>query len=144
MGDGAGRHGKDLRTLLTSPDADVRAEAFKTLLAIRDPSVITTVAENCRPSGTEFLGIPIESLRCLRDVAVFGEDARSTGSHLMKFLVSPNAEEVAGAVSVLGYTDHDAAIPRIEQQLRSQDWRVVYSAARSTQLARRDGSYPRD
>jgi HEAT repeat protein len=49
----------------------------------------------------------------------------------MEFLASPNGEEVATAVTALGHIGYDAAIPQIEQQLRSPDWRVVYAAARS-------------
>jgi len=50
---------------------------------------------------------------------------------LVKFLASPNGEELATAVTALGYIGYDAAIPQIEQQLRSPDWRVVYAAART-------------
>jgi HEAT repeat protein len=131
MGEGVGRQGKDLGAALASPDADIRAQAFKTLVAIRHPSVVTTVAENCKPSGTAFYRMPFESLDCLMTVAAFGEHARMAGSHLMKFFASPNGEELASAATILGYIGYDAATPQIEQQLRSPDWRVVYAAARS-------------
>ncbi len=131
MGDGVGQQGKDLGAMLASPDADIRAQTFKTLVAIRDPSVVMTVAENCKPSGKAFYSIPLESLQCLITVAAFGEHARTAGSHLMEFLASPNGEEVAAAVTALGYISYDAAVPQIEQRLRSPDWRVVYAAARS-------------
>jgi HEAT repeat protein len=129
MGDGVGQQGKDLAAMLASPDADIRAQTFKTLVAIRDPSVVMTVAENCKPSGKAFYSIPLESLQCLITVAAFGEHARAAASHLMEFLASPNAEEVATGVTALGYIGYDAAVPAIEQQLRSPDWRVVYAAA---------------
>jgi hypothetical protein len=141
MGDGARQHGKDLRALLESTDADIRADAYKTLLALRDPSVVMVVAENCRPSGAAFFEMPLESF-CLSDIAVFGEEARSAGAHVMKFLASPNAEEVSRAVSVLGYIGYDPATPQIEQQLRSPDWRVVYSAARSLGWLGATGAIP--
>ena len=131
MGDGAGQQAKDLGALLASPDPDIRAQTFKTLVAIRDPSVVMTVAENCKPSGKAFDRIPLESRQCLVTVASFGEPARTAAPHLMEFLASPNGEEVATAVTALGYIGYDAAVPQIEQQLRSSDWRVVYAAARS-------------
>jgi hypothetical protein len=131
MGEGVGQQGKHLGAALASPDADIRAQAFKTLVAIRDLSVVTTVAENCKPSGTAFYRMPFESLDCLMTLAAFGEHARMAGSQLMKFLASPNGEELASAVTALGYIGYDAATPQIEQQLRSPDWRVVYAAARS-------------
>jgi HEAT repeat protein len=131
MGDGAQQQGKDLREMLASPDIDIRAQVFETLVAIRDPSVVTTVAENCNPSGTAFSKIPYQSFACLKNVATFGEHALPAGSQLLKFLLSPNGEELAAAVTALGYIGYDAAVPQIEQQLRSPDWRVVYAAARS-------------
>jgi HEAT repeat protein len=130
MGDGARQQGKDLREMLASPDVDIRAQVFETLVAIRDPSVVTSVAENCNPSETAFYR-PLQSRTCLMNIAAFGEHARTVGSQLMKFLASPNGEELAVAVTALGYIGYDAAIPQIEQQLRSPDWRVVYAAARS-------------
>jgi HEAT repeat protein len=131
MGDGAQQQGKELREMLASPDIDIRAQAFKTLVAIRDPTVVATVAENCNPSGTAFGLIPIQSLSCLIEIAAFGDHARPVGSQLMKFLVTPNGDELATAVTALGYIGYDAAIPEIEQQLRAPDWRVVFAAARS-------------
>jgi HEAT repeat protein len=131
MGDGVGQQGKGLGAMLASPDADIRAQTFKTLVAIRAPSIVITVAENCKPSGEAFYRIPLESHHCLITVAAFEEHARTAGSHLMKFLASPNGEEVATAVTVLGYIGYDAAIPQIEQLLPSPDWRVVYAAVRS-------------
>lgn len=124
---------KDLRTLLASQDSDIRTEATNTLVAFRDASVVTEMAERCNPSGSAFyrLGVFEGPGGCLRDIASLGDNARKAGSILRKFLTSPNGEEVAGAVSVLGYVGYDAAIPEIERQLRSPDWRVVYSAARS-------------
>jgi HEAT repeat protein len=131
MGEGARPQGKGLRATLASPDADIRAQAFKTLVALRDPSVVMMVAEACNPSGAEFEYIPLPSLSCLIELAAFGEDARSAGLQLMKFLFSPNGDELATAVTALGYIGYDASIPQIEQQLRSADWRIVYAAARS-------------
>jgi HEAT repeat protein len=124
---------KDLRTLLASQDSDIRTEATNTLIAFRDASVVTEMAERCNPSGSAFdrLGVFEGPGVCLEDIASLGDNARKAGSILKKFLTSPNGEEVAGAVSVLGYIGYDAAIPDIEHQLRSPDWRVVYSAARS-------------
>lgn len=141
MGDGARQHGKDLRALLAGPDPDIRAGAFKTLLSLRDPSVVATVAENCHPVEAVLSRYP-QSRDCLWDVAVFGEEARSAGSHLMKFLASRNGDELASAISTLGYIGYDAAIPQIEQQLRAQDWRVAYSAARSVGWLGATGSVP--
>jgi HEAT repeat protein len=131
MGEVAGQQGKNLRAMLADPDADIRAQAFKTLVAIGDPSVVMTVADNCKPSGKALYEIPLESHQCLITVAAFEEHARTAGSHLVEFLASPNGEEVAIALTALGYIGYDAAIPQIEQQLRSPDWRVVYAAARS-------------
>jgi HEAT repeat protein len=124
---------KDLRTLLASQDSDIRTEATNTLVALRDASVVTEMAERCNPSGSAFdrLGVLEGPYFCLNDIASLGDNARKAGPILRKFLASPNGEEVAGAVSVLGYIGYDAAIPEIEYQLRSPDWRVVYSAARS-------------
>jgi hypothetical protein len=98
----AGQQGKNLRAALADPDADIRAQAFKTLVTIGDPSVVMTVAENCKPSGKAFYGIPFESRQCLITVAAFEEHARTAGSHLVEFLASPNGEEVAIAVTALG------------------------------------------
>jgi HEAT repeat protein len=135
---------KDLRTLLASQDSDIRTEATNTLVAFRDASVVTEMAERCNPSGSAFdrLGVFEGPGGCLRDIASLGDNARKAGSILRKFLTSPNGEEVAGAVSVLGYIGYDAAIPEIEQQLRSPDWRVVYSAARSLGWLGATGSIP--
>jgi HEAT repeats len=127
----AGQQGKDLRAVLADPDADIRVQALKTLVAIGDPTVVMTVAENCKPWGKAFYQIPLETRRCLITVAAFEKHARTAGSHLVEFLASPNGEEVAVAVIALGYIGYDAAIPQIEQQLRSHDWRVAYAAARS-------------
>jgi hypothetical protein len=44
MKKGAQQQGKDLRGLLANADADIRDQAVKTLVAIRDPSVVATVA----------------------------------------------------------------------------------------------------
>jgi HEAT repeat protein len=129
MGEVAGQQGGDLRAALADAGADI--QVFKTLVAISDPSVVITAAENCKPSGEAFYMMPIESRHCLGTIAAFGEHARAVGSHLMEFLASPNREEVAIAVTALGYIGYHAAISRIEQQLRSPDWRVVYAAARS-------------
>jgi hypothetical protein len=65
------------------------------------------------------------------EVADFGEHARPVGHHLLRFLASPDGEEVAEGVTALGFIGYDAAIPQIEQLLHSADWRVVYAAARS-------------
>jgi HEAT repeat protein len=142
MGDAAQQQGKDLREMLANSDADIRAQVFKTLVAIRDPTVVTTVAKNCNPSGTAFYRIPHQSLSCLLDVGAFGEDARTVGPQLMKFLASPNGEELAVAVTALGYIGYEGAIPQIEQQLRSPDWRIVYAAARSLGWLGATGSIP--
>jgi hypothetical protein len=131
MGNGAQQEGKGLREMLADPDLAIRDQAFKTLVAIRDPSVVTNVAENCNPSGTTFDRIPVQSLLCLLNVVAFAEHARTVGSQLMRFLASPNGAERATAITALGYIGYDAAIPEIEQRLRSPDWRVVYAAVRS-------------
>jgi HEAT repeat protein len=131
MKEGARERGRDLRALLTSPDADIRAQAFETLLVIRDPSVVATVAENCRPSGAAFHAYRLQFRFCHMEVAAFGEHAHPFGHHLLRFLASPDGEEVAEGVTVLGFIGYDAAIPQVEQLLRSPDWRVVYAAARS-------------
>src|SRR5262249_41345725 len=100
---GSNRHatldGRDLRGLFASADSDISAAAFKTLVAFRDPTVAAMVAESCNPSEISFARFP-ESDRCLWDLAAIGQDARSAGSQLMKFLASPNGEEVANAISV--------------------------------------------
>ena len=142
MGEGAREHGKVLRALLASPDSDIRTQVFKTLVAMRDPSVATTVAENCHPMATAFYERSLEARYCLWEVAAFGEHARSAGPHLMKFLASPSGEELVAAVTALGSIGYDAAIPRIEQLLRSPDWRVVYAAARSLGWLGATGSVP--
>lgn len=129
--EGAREQGKYLRALLTTPDVEVSAQAFKTLVAIRDPSVVATVAENCHPSGAAFHAYRPQFPFCHMEVAAFGEHARSAGHHLLRFLASPDGEEVAEGVTALGFIGYDAAIPQIEQLLRSPDWRVVYAAARS-------------
>jgi HEAT repeat protein len=129
--EGAQEQGKDLRALVTSPDAEIRAQAFETLLAIRDPSVVVTVAENCHPSGAAFQEYRLQFRFCHLEVAAFGEHARPFGHHLLRFLASPDGHEVAEGVTALGLIGYDAAIPQIEGLLRSPDWRVVYAAARS-------------
>jgi hypothetical protein len=44
-----GRLANEAKTFaLASPDADIRVQAFKTLVAIRDPSVVTTVQKSAR------------------------------------------------------------------------------------------------
>jgi HEAT repeat protein len=142
MGRGARHQGKDLRQMLATPEAEIRAQVYKTLVAIRDPSVVTAVAENCNPTGTAFHSSPFQSRSCLIEVAAFGEDARTTGPQLIKFLVSPNGEELATAVTALGFIGYDAVIPQTEQQLRSPDWRIVYAAARSLGWLGAQGSLP--
>jgi len=145
MKDGAQAQGTELRILLRSPDSEIRAQAFETLLALRDPSVVATVAENCHPSRTAFhttldrtaartaaeFRLQLQLRYCYMDVAAFGEHARPVGHHLLGFLASADGEEVAQGVTTLGFIGYDAAIPRIEQLLRSPDWRIVYAAARS-------------
>jgi hypothetical protein len=78
MGRGAREGGKDLRAMLASPEADLRAQAFKTLVALRDPSVVAAVADDCHPSGAAFFPIPLQSL-CVVTVAAFGEHAQPVG-----------------------------------------------------------------
>ena len=131
MGVGAQQQAQGLREMLADPDPTIRDQGFKTLVAIRDPSVVATVAADCNPSGTAFEQIPTQSFLCLLNLVAFGEHARMAGAQLMRFLESPNGAEVATAVTALGYIGYDAAIPEIEQRLRSPDWRVVYAAARS-------------
>src|SRR5262249_5835694 len=107
MGEGARQQGKTLRDLLVSPDADIRAQAFKTLVTMRDPYVATTVVENCHPRGSlpyERPRVSFESFEapyCLWEVAAFGEHARPAGSHLMKFLASHDGEELVAAATAL-------------------------------------------
>lgn len=83
MKEGAREQGKDLRALLTSSDSDIRAQAIKTLITIRDPSVVVSVAENCHPSGAAFHRYRLQFPFCHIEVAAFGEHARPVGHHLL-------------------------------------------------------------
>ena len=55
--------------MLASPDVNIRAQAFNTLVAICDPSVVTTVAEDCnRPErrSTQSLFNPLAAFMRLQ------------------------------------------------------------------------------
>lgn len=129
MGDPIQPYGERLRAILADVDADLRDQAFKTLIAIHDPSVAAIVAERCKPSGAGFEALPVQSIICIRKVAAFGSNGRGVGPSLMPFLQSKNGEELAAAIGVLGYIGYDDAIPAIRELLRSQDWRVVHASA---------------
>jgi hypothetical protein len=131
MGELVQPHAGRLRALRSDPDADLRDQALKTLIAIRDSSVAPLVGEKCKPSAAALEATPVHSVICIRDVALFGGNGRGAGPNLMPLLQSKNGAELATAIAVLGYIGYDEAIPAIREAIRAPDWRVVQAAVLS-------------
>jgi HEAT repeat protein len=131
MGELVQPHAGRLRALRSDPDADLRDQALKTLIAIRDSSVAPLVGEKCKPSAAALEATPVQSVICIRDVALFGGNGRGAGPNLMPLLQSKNGAELATAIAVLGYIGYDEAIPAIREAIRAPDWRVVQAAVLS-------------
>jgi HEAT repeat protein len=126
--------GTALHGLLDHADKEIREQSFETLVSLRDPFVVETVAKGCRPSGARFrasLSDLDQSIFCLWKVARFEEQGRAAGPHLMRFLGAAKGDEIGTAVAALGQIGYMEAAPEIMKQLQSPDWRVVYTAAQS-------------
>jgi len=121
----------DLKYLIRDPDLSIRNQAVSTLKALRDPTVAVDVARSCHPKAERFDSLALDSLLCLRDVATFGDAARGGGEQLLQFLHSESNTERAYGITVLGVIGYSQAIPEIQAELDSGDWRIVYAAIRS-------------
>jgi len=119
-----------LPALLSSPDPALRTETESTLKATRNPAVIHQVTRSCYPRAGQFDPLAIDAVLCLREIAAYGEDARSGGQDLLPFLSSKNGDERAAGITTLAAIGYKSALPQIEATLSSPDWRVTYAAVR--------------
>jgi len=131
IGDKARPACNGLHNLNHDPDPRIRNQADLTLRSVRDMVVVEDVAVACHPSAAPFDPLALASLKCLEEVASYGEGGREVGPKLMSFLVSENGTERSYAVTALGQVGFEPAIPQIEEAMNSSDWRVVYAAIRS-------------
>jgi hypothetical protein len=120
-----------IHQLLATSNPMLQSQARVTFRAVRDPIVVMELAQTCRPVAPQFDPLAFESFVCLREIASYGEGARNAGRLLLPFLESQNDTERADAITVLGMADYQPAVSRIQSQLGSQDWRIVYAAIRS-------------
>lgn len=131
MGSEAQQASIKLHVLLADQSSEIKKEAEKTLIGVRDPIVVEHLAKNCQPRAAHYDPVALDSELCLREIADFGPPGRDAGQFLMPFLDSDNGAERAYAVLTLGYIDYAPAIPKIREALDSKDWRVVYAAIRA-------------
>ena len=117
--------------LLTDPNPAIRDEAETTFRAVRNLAIVMELARSCQPTALQFDPHAVESYMCLREIASYGEGAHDAARLLLPFLASRNAAEQADGITVLGMAGYSPAIPQIEKELSSQDWRVVYAAIRA-------------
>lgn len=132
FGDRAKPASASLTGLLSSPDAELRAEVESTLKATRNPAVIHQVARSCRPQAGQFNSLATDALLCLREIAAYGEDGKDAGQDLLPFLSSRNGAEKEYAITTMAAIGYSPALPQIVAALSSPDWRVTYAAARSS------------
>ena len=131
VGDKARPSCEVLHNLLHDSDPRIRKQVDLTLRAVRDPVVVEEVVRTCHPSAAPFDPLAPEALRCLGEVASYGDRGRDVGGILLPFLESENGAERSYAVTALGQIGFEPAIPQIEDAMNSADWRVVYAAIRS-------------
>ena len=77
LGDKAKAASASLTGLLSSPDAELRAEVLLTLRATHNPAVIHQDAASCRPQAEQFDSLAFDALLCLREIAAYGEDGKT-------------------------------------------------------------------
>jgi len=131
IGDNARPSGEVLHNLLHDSDPRIRKQVDLTLRAVRDPVVVEEVVRTCHPSAAPFDPLALEALKCLAEVASYGDGGREVGATLLTFLASENGAERSYAITALGQVGFEPAIPQIEDAMNSADWRVVYAAIRS-------------
>jgi HEAT repeats/PBS lyase HEAT-like repeat len=131
IGDNARPSGEVLHNLLHDSDPRIRKQVDITLRAVRDPLVVEEVVRTCHPSAAPFDPLALEALKCLAEVASYGDGGRDVGATLLIFLGSENGAERSYAITALGQVGFEPAIPQIEDAMNSADWRVVYAAIRS-------------
>jgi hypothetical protein len=98
--------------------------------AIRDATV-ANIGDTCKPQADPFDSDASQAFLCLREIASLGDLDRSAGDQVLTFLRSENNAERMYGISVLGAMEDKNAIPQIEAELQSKDWRVVFAASRS-------------
>ena len=131
LGDKAEAASASLIGLLSSPDAELRAEVHLTLRATQNPAELHHVAASCRPKAEQFDSLAIDALMCLREIAAYGEDGKEAGQDLLPFLSSRNGAEKEYGITTMAAIGYSPALPQIVAALSSPDWRVTYAAARS-------------
>lgn len=131
IGDKARPSCESLHHLLHDSEPKIREQVDVTLKAVRDPVVVEEVARTCHPSAAPFDPLALEALKCLGEIASYGNGGREVGNALLPFLASENGAEHSYAVTTLGQIGFEPAIPQIEDAMNSADWRVVYAAIRS-------------
>ncbi len=119
--------GPSLRPLLADASPVIRAEAERTLAAWDDPAGAVAMARGCKPSASPFGEL---GQGCIGRLAKFKDSADQTGPYLMAFFDAPDGNEVAEAITSLALLDYQPARSRMEAALASDDWLVVFSAAR--------------
>jgi HEAT repeat protein len=120
-----------VRNLVHDPDPKISKQAEITLRAVRDPTEAEEVVRTCHPTAAPFDPLALEALKCLGEIASYGDGGREVGAKLLAFLSSENGAERSYAVTALGQIGFEPAIPQIEEAMNSADWRVVYAAIRS-------------
>ena len=126
-----GERSADLRSVRRDRNEDIARQAFLTLVAVHDASVVAELVAACQPSGGQWDEYAIESFSCLRMLSEFGSKARLEGAALLTFLESGNPAEQLYAIETLGMIGYADAIPQIESFLQSEDWRHVFAAVRA-------------
>jgi hypothetical protein len=94
-------------------------------------SAVATVAEPCKPQANSFDSVASQAFVCLRAIASQSDLGRSEVNQVIPFLHSENNAERTYGISALGAMGYKEAIPQIEAELQSNDWRVVFAATRS-------------
>jgi hypothetical protein len=69
------------------------------LRAVRDPVVVEEVVRTCHPSAAPFDPLALEALKCLAEVASYGDGGRDVGATLLIFLGSENGAERSYAIT---------------------------------------------
>jgi hypothetical protein len=98
--------------------------------AIRN-SAVAGVAEPCKPQANSFDSVASQAFVCLRAIVSQSDLGRSEVNQVIPFLHSENNAERTYGISALGAMGYKDAIPQIEAELQSNDWRVVFAASRS-------------
>lgn len=130
---------KRLLPLLDNPNAAVKKLAEETLTTFGEETVLNTVAASCHPNQSEFDQYPTDS--CIQKIVNFAPSSKErVASILLKFLSSKNPHTLYEAITGLGLIQYRAAIPAIEGQLNTSDFRVFYAAVRSLSWLKSTGS----